>query len=97
MSSVTKEVKPHISNVAECQSSNVSYDSVPKQENIRVFVRIKPSENKDLCIRPYIMRLDERHVEMDGKIMTYDHVFAVNSEQEEIFERIAKPVLSGVF
>lgn len=29
--------------------------------------------------------------------MTYDHVFAVNSQQEEIFEKIAKPVLSGVF
>lgn len=29
--------------------------------------------------------------------MTYDHIFAMDSIQEDVFEKVAKPVLSGVF
>lgn len=29
--------------------------------------------------------------------MAYDHIFAMDSLQEEVFEKVAKPVLSGVF
>ena len=43
------------------------------------------------------MRVDDKHLEIDGKIMAYDHVFSTDCVQSEVFERVAKPILSGVF
>lgn len=65
--------------------SNSSFESSAKVESIRVFVRIKPSENRNLCVKPYIMRIDDRHLEVDGKIMAYDHVFSNDCLQSEVF------------
>lgn len=41
--------------------------------------------------------MDDKHLDIEGKIVAYDHVFAVDSQQEEVFDRIARPVLEGVF
>lgn len=31
--------------------------------------------------QPYIQRIDEKHVEIDSKIMAYDHIFCPNTSQ----------------
>lgn len=65
----------------DCQTSLSSYDSVTKTEMIKIFIRLKPSENKNLCVMPYIMKMDDTTLRMDGKTLKYDHVFAGDALQ----------------
>jgi hypothetical protein len=54
---------------------------VTKTEMIKIFIRLKPSENKNLCVMPYIMKMDDTTLRMDGKTLKYDHVFAGDALQ----------------
>ena len=48
-----------------------------KEDKIQVFIRIKPNTDgrNHLLEKPYLYRVDEKHLEVDGKVMAYDNIF----------------------
>jgi hypothetical protein len=34
---------------------------------------------------PYIIKIDDNHIRVDGKTFAYDNVFSGDSSQEEVF------------
>jgi hypothetical protein len=71
--------------------------STEKAEAIRVIIRIKPVELKPPYTMPYIMKVSENQVRVDGRILKYDHIFSGEAHQEDVFEKVAKPAVSGLF
>ena len=54
-----------------------------KEDKIQVFIRIKPNTDgrNHLLEKPYLYRVDEKHLEVDGKVMAYDNIFPTESKQ----------------
>lgn len=52
---------------------------------IKVFIRLKPYENKNLCVMPYIIKMDDNTIRIDGRMLKYDHVFSGDALQETVF------------
>jgi kinesin family protein 3/17 len=45
---------------------------------------------------PHIIKIDENHLRVGGRTSKYDHVFSGDALQEEVFFKVAKPVVLGV-
>jgi hypothetical protein len=43
------------------------------------------------------MKIDDNHIRVDGKTLAYDNIFSGDSSQEDVFEKVAKPAVSGLF
>ena len=65
-----------------------------REDRIKVFIRIKPSEGTShLFQKPYLTKVDEKHLDAGGKVMAYDSVFPTDILQHEVFEEVALPVV----
>ena len=65
------------------------------EENIKVYVRIKPLTT--LLEKHSLYQMSSTHVRVDERIFAFDEVFQPYAEQMEIFEKVAVPVIDGLF
>eukprot|EP00029_Vermamoeba_vermiformis_P010617 TRINITY_DN5621_c0_g1_i1.p1 TRINITY_DN5621_c0_g1~~TRINITY_DN5621_c0_g1_i1.p1 ORF type:complete len:1483 (-),score=519.00 TRINITY_DN5621_c0_g1_i1:38-4486(-) len=64
-------------------------------DNVKVFVRVRPSNKREEKSTSCILVRDQSSVILDArppKIFTYDYVADENSTQESIFEQVGKPI-----
>jgi len=43
------------------------------------------------------MKMNDSTLRVEGKSFKYDHIFGTDAVQEDVFEKVAQPVVSGVF
>ena len=79
---------------------------MPKSQNIRVLCRVRPENTKEKlsgqhaclsCPSPTEIEITSIDLQVSASKFTFDQVFPSTSEQEQIFECAARPLLEEVF
>jgi kinesin family member 5 len=75
-----------------------------KEDRIGVFVRVRPYQEKEPP-STFILSLDQQAIAVrdpdrdkdQDMSFTFDHIFPVKAQQEEVFQTIGQPIVNAAF